>query len=102
MVEQDTGRAPERSALAWQRTATSVLASAAALTRVTWTTLGGYAVLALGCAALLAALVLLDGRVRYRARSTTARRGGRTSAALTLSVVLLGLTEIAAVAIRAM
>lgn len=93
------GAATERTALAWQRSGLSVAASAALLARLTYDELGGWALLALAPTLALAGWVLVDSRVRYRRRVITVatRRGvGGWAAALATCVVLMSVTELAA------
>jgi uncharacterized membrane protein YidH (DUF202 family) len=100
MGRADEGRANERTALAWQRTALALMAGTAILARLTFDRLGIAAVVVLGFALVLAAWVLIESRGRYehdtgrrpRARS----RSGRAPAALAVATVVVGLTETAA------
>jgi uncharacterized membrane protein YidH (DUF202 family) len=100
MGRADTGRANERTALAWQRTALSLMAGAAILARLTFDRLGLVAVALLGVALLLALWVLLESRGRYDhdagTRSRDRPRSGRAPAALAVATVVVGLTEAAA------
>ena len=100
MRRADPGRANERTALAWQRTALSLMAGAAILARLTFDRLGLVAVAVLGVALLLALWVLLESRGRYDHDAGTRRRqrprGGRAPAALAAATVVVGLTEAAA------
>lgn len=96
----DAGLSNERTALAWQRTALSLLASAGVMARLTWSDLGAYAALPLVSAALLSCWVFLESRRRYVRQSRTRRRagarGGRAPAALAAAFSLIALTEVAA------
>lgn len=92
----DTGLATERTSLAWQRTALATAAGAAIMARLTFTDLGTPALLTLGAALLLSSWILLESRWRPR-RGT---RGGRAPAWLAAAVVLMALTEIAALLAR--
>jgi uncharacterized membrane protein YidH (DUF202 family) len=100
MHRADPGRANERTALAWQRTALSLMAGAAVLARLTFDRLGMAAVAVLGVALLLALWVLLESRGRYEhdtgRRPRTRSRSGRAPAALAVATVVVGLTETAA------
>lgn len=95
----DVGVANERTALAWQRTALSLLAGAAIMIRLTWGDLGGRTLIPLGGAILLSGWVFWESRVRYAHRagpqSQMRRRGGRAPMALTLAISVIAMTEIA-------
>lgn len=99
-AQGDAGIANERTALAWQRTALSLVTAAAILARLTWTRLGVGALVVLGLAMVLAAWVFLESRNRYRrtARAEAQRtaRGGKTSFLLAVSAALLGAAELSA------
>jgi uncharacterized membrane protein YidH (DUF202 family) len=86
----------ERTALAWHRTALSLLAGAAGISRLTYSRLGPYALLCLG---LVLPLVLL---VLWRRRNVGRRRGSTAGAALSLTVITLvmGVTELVALLLR--
>lgn len=86
----DPGLANERTALAWQRTALSLMVAAAILARLTFHELGRTAVLVLGVAVRLSAWVFFESRGRYRRTG----RGGRASMALTVATCLLCGTEV--------
>lgn len=94
------GRANERTALAWQRTALSLLAGCAAMARITWTALGPVALALAGVAAVLALWVFLESRGRYRhAAGITMRdhdRGGRAPLFLAVATVVLAVMELTA------
>lgn len=96
----DTGLANERTALAWQRTALSLVVGAAILGRLTFDDLGWWAVAILGVAAVISAWVFVESRWRYvQHRGTRHRgrgRGGRASLALCVATCLIGITEAAA------
>ncbi|HWG93127.1 MAG TPA: DUF202 domain-containing protein [Mycobacteriales bacterium] len=100
----EQGRANERTELAWQRTAVSLVVAAALLGRLTFDRLGVGAVVGVGAAVLLALPVLVVGRRRYARdaglRPRTRPRDGRAPAALALTTVLLGATELAALQAR--
>lgn len=89
----------ERTALAWHRTALSVLAASIILARLTFERTG----LAFGsvAAGLVVFIVLLrESRARYqhrvRRRHRPGLRGGASLAALAAAVLLLATTELAA------
>ncbi|HEY1134077.1 MAG TPA: DUF202 domain-containing protein [Nocardioides sp.] len=85
--------APERTALAWQRTALSLAVAAIVIGRLSVGTLGPLAVVGAALAALFSAGVLLARRVVDR---PVERRGGAVPLLLTLAVVTLGVVEVVA------
>ncbi len=104
MAEPAPGVQNERTALAWQRTALSLIAGSAALTRLTFDRLGFVSLVSVVVTVPLCAWVLTHSRNRYQRRVSTAAHqsgghGGIASAALTLSVVVMALTELAALLI---
>jgi uncharacterized membrane protein YidH (DUF202 family) len=96
----DDGRSNERTALAWERTALSLLAGCTVMARLTWTSLGVVALALVGVAALLSLWVFTESRGRYAHTAGTQlrshARGGRAPAALALATALLAATELAA------
>lgn len=100
LVQGDAGVANERTALAWQRTALSLVAGAAVMARLTWADLCLVAALPLVTCVGFGSWVFWESRTRYR--GDAGRRGrardGRASGALAVAVMLLGVTEIAALA----
>lgn len=100
----DPGVQNERTALAWQRSALAVLAGAAVLTRLTEHRLGAWALLPLVVAAPLCGWAFFESRARYlRSAQVTEdlrKRGGRATLTLTVAVVVIGLTELAAAVLR--
>ncbi|HWJ66685.1 MAG TPA: DUF202 domain-containing protein [Nocardioides sp.] len=102
--EPDFGASNERTALGWQRTALSLVAGSAVMTRVAWPALGMVALLPLGAAAALSVWVFLESRVRYgHDAGTRARggpRGGMAPLGLAVATTLLAATEIAALTLR--
>ena len=99
-VPLDEGLSNERTALAWQRTALSLMAAAAILGRLTFSELGWVAVTLLGVATVLCLWVFAESRWRYAQhlglRSRARARGGRAALSLTVATCLIALTEIAA------
>jgi uncharacterized membrane protein YidH (DUF202 family) len=91
----------ERTALSWQRTALAVLAGSAVITRLTLNRLGPFALLSVVVAAPVCVWILIESRRRYehdagpqaRARS----RGGRAHAALTIAIMAIAATQLAAI-----
>ncbi|KQZ74886.1 MULTISPECIES: DUF202 domain-containing protein [unclassified Nocardioides] len=96
-VAADPGLANERTALAWQRTALSLMVCAAILARLTYGDLGGAAFTVLGPAFLLSLWVFVESRGRYRrtrgTRAARRRRGGRAPLTVAVATCLLCLTE---------
>jgi uncharacterized membrane protein YidH (DUF202 family) len=103
VTEPDRGMQAERTALAWQRTGLSVAVAAAILARLTYGDLGAWALVALVVSLGLCGWVLAESRSRYRGRvglrSERAGLGG-WAAALCASIVVMGVTELAALAVR--
>lgn len=96
------GMQAARTAFAWQRTGLSVAVAAAILARLTYGDLGAWALLALAVCLALCGWVLVESRARYRGRvgERAERAGlGRWAAALCASVVVMGLTELAALVV---
>jgi uncharacterized membrane protein YidH (DUF202 family) len=97
----DVGSPNARTALAWQRTALALVGASAVVARLTFDRVGVLAVLVLTVALLLAVWVLLESRLRYvhaaGIRGRGRGRSGRAPAAVTVSVVLIGLVELVAV-----
>lgn len=94
----DDGRAVERTALAWQRTALALATVSAVATRLAVDRLGPLALVGL-LALPLSAWVFVESRRRQR-RSTSAYDGslrfdGRGPSLLTLAIALAASTEIA-------
>jgi uncharacterized membrane protein YidH (DUF202 family) len=99
-LSPDVGLSNERTALAWQRTALSVLAGAAVLGRLTFDRLGFVALALLGLAVVLCLWVFAESRWRYAQqlghRPRGRDRGGRAALFLSLATLLIGLTEASA------
>ena len=99
-VDHDPGLGNERTTLAWQRTALSVVAGAAIVGRLTLEGIGVVTVLATGVAAVIGLLLFVEGRDRYR-RNAGARHGppppdARSTLALSIAVAILAGTELSA------
>lgn len=97
----DPGAQNERTALAWQRTALSLMAGSAVLARLTYERLGLLSLAGVLVAFVLSSWVFWESRGRY-AHSAGVRvrvrgRGGRSAVALTAAVVAIALTELAAI-----
>ncbi|MGH3355301.1 MAG: DUF202 domain-containing protein [Nocardioidaceae bacterium] len=90
----------ERTALAWQRTALAMLAAAGVVSRLTLDRIGVLAVVSLLVVLPLVLWVMLESRGRYAhdagVRRRPRSRGGRSPAFLATAIVLIGLTELAA------
>jgi uncharacterized membrane protein YidH (DUF202 family) len=100
----DPGLGNERTALAWQRTALSVVAGATIMGRLSLDRVGAAAVVVTGAAALIGSWLFLESRQRYRhdagLRPRPQARGGRSPLALTVAVSGLAVTELAALLLR--
>ncbi len=100
----DVGLSNERTALAWQRTALSLIAGSAILGRLTFDRLRFVAVAVLGVAALLCLWVFAESRWRYVQqlghRPRGRLRGGRAALSLTVATCLIAITQIAALTVR--
>ena len=98
--EPDPGLGNERTALAWQRTALSLLAGSAILARLTFDRLGPVALLSVAVAGPVGLWLFLESRGRYRhdagVRRRPRSRGGRAPLALAVATVAAGLTELTA------
>lgn len=92
------GAQPERTALAWQRTALATAAGAAIIARHTGDALGPASVAVLLATLVLAGAAFVLGRRRYwlSPGEPSRRRDGRAPFALALAVTTLGLTELLA------
>jgi uncharacterized membrane protein YidH (DUF202 family) len=93
------GMQRERTTLAWQRTGLSVAVAAAVLARLTYGDLGRWALLALAACLGLCGWMLLGTRRRPTAQPARQRPVGGWAAAACVSIVVLGLTELAALAV---
>ncbi|CAM3268113.1 DUF202 domain-containing protein [Nocardioides dubius] len=91
----DPGIANERTALAWQRTALSIVGGAAILARLRAEDLV-LLVIPLSLAALLGLWVLFESRWRYHRTNRAVKRGGRAPAALSLATGLIAVSELIA------
>lgn len=91
----------ERTALAWQRTALSLLGGAAVVARLAFDDLGLLAVLGFLVVLPLVAWVMWESQGRYHhhagVRLRARPRGGRSPAALAVVAVVVALTELAAI-----
>lgn len=101
MTVQDAGDQNERTALAWQRTALSLMAGSAVLSRLTYDRLGLFSLLSLVLALPLCLWVFVESRARYRhdagIRLRPRSRGGRAPTVLATAIVSMALTELAAI-----
>ena len=95
------GAQNERTALAWQRTALSLMAGSTLAVRLSVDELGVPALIGAGIAFPLALWVFVESRGRYRhdarLRPRDRARGGRAGAALASAMALLGSLELAAI-----
>ncbi|WKN60846.1 DUF202 domain-containing protein [Rhodococcus opacus] len=97
----EAGAANERTALAWQRTALSLVAGAAVCARLTWSELDGLGLAVLGMAGALATWVFVVGTRGYGSRHladcrSPRPRDGRTAFALTCATALIAGAELVA------
>lgn len=98
----DRGLQPERTALAWQRTALAIALATAVVSRLTWSAIGPVAVVVLVVGLLHCAVLFHGSHHRYRVRRGVARQGalpwpaGIHAALLLLQVTLLASMELAA------
>ena len=96
----DPGVQNERTALSWQRTALSLLAGAAAVSRVTADQLGTVALVPVLTALPLTVLMFFEGRGRYqhdaRIRPRATSRDGKAPADLALVLAIMAATELVA------
>ena len=94
----------ERTALAWQRTALSLLGGSAIVTRLSLDSLGLAAVLGFVVALVLVGLVLRESRGRYHDHAGIRRRprprGGGAPAMLAVVTAIIGLTALASLLTR--
>lgn len=94
---RDPGLANERTLLAGQRTALSLMVAALVMGRLAFEDLGIIGVPAAAGAGALAGWVFIEARWRYRqadgTRTRARPRGGRAATFLAAAVVLLVLTE---------
>lgn len=101
MSQSDSTIGNERTALAWQRTALSLMVGAAILTRLSLDHLGPLALVSAVVALPLGLWVFFESRGRYAhdagLRTRPRSRGGRAPAALALATSVVALTELAAV-----
>lgn len=90
----DPGMAPERTALAWQRTALSIIFGSLLLARLTVREIGFLAIIAVGISIPLALWVYAESRRRYQFELGSIVTGGKTTAAIAIATVLGGCTEL--------
>jgi uncharacterized membrane protein YidH (DUF202 family) len=99
---ENTSQSNERTALAWQRTALSLVVASVVLGRLTFARVGYLTVVLLAPAALISLWVFAESRWRYAQqrglRHRSRPRGGRAAARLSLAAALLAVTEAVALA----
>lgn len=97
---RDPGLQNERTALAWQRTALSLVAASAILARLSWASADAATTLLLTLAAGLSLWVFLESRFRYAhsagVRLRPRKRGGRGPLSLAVATALIGVAELVA------
>lgn len=100
MLARDPGVQNERTALAWQRTALSMMAASIAATRLAYGAVGPLALADLLVALPLSAAVLWVSRVRYRKRAglnpAAPWSTGLIGALLVASLLVVAAIELAA------
>ncbi len=98
---RDPGVGNERTALAWQRTALSLVAGSAVVARLTVGSLGPAALACLVFSALVGMWVLAESRGRYERdgdlRHRAHPRGGRAAFGLAAATTVVCLTQLVAV-----
>lgn len=96
------GAQPERTALAWQRTALAAATGAAVVGRLALADLGPVAVVVMTASLVMALAAFVLGRRRYLAphEDPSRRRDGRAPALLALAVLAIGVTELVALLSR--
>lgn len=98
----DHGAQNERTALAWHRTAMSVVVAGAAVARLTFDAVGGLAYVMLGGTILAAMWLVMAVRGRYArrigwsAREAVVPRDGRPEFVVLVTVMLLAAVEVVA------
>ncbi len=97
-MASDPGIANERTALAWQRTALSLVAGAAIVARIGAEEAGSLIVVIMGVAVVLGVWVLAESSGRYRHSSGSKERargrGGRAALALAIATALIAVGEL--------
>jgi len=89
----DLGASSERTALAWDRTALTLMGGSAIIARLTYDRLGPVVLGPLGVSLCLSALVVVAGRARYR---RDAPRGGRAPFGIAVATIAIATSEAAA------
>lgn len=90
-MSPDAGLQPERTSLAWQRTALALFVVGLALPRFGWAQLGGWSWLAAALVVAGGCLLALRGRRRALAPRASPGVDGRLPLVATLVTVLVGL-----------
>jgi uncharacterized membrane protein YidH (DUF202 family) len=94
----DPGRQPERTALAWQRTALALAAGTIVVGRLTFSSAGAVAVLVVALGVGHAAVIFATAHQHYRIRTGAVRSRrwptGVHAAILTAQATVLGLLEL--------
>ncbi|NYG59906.1 uncharacterized membrane protein YidH (DUF202 family) [Nocardioides daedukensis] len=98
MTQPDPGSANERTALAWQRTALTLIAGTAIMARLAVDQSGPPVLALVVVAAVLGTWVFFESAARYRHsaghRTRPKGRGGRAALALAIATALIGLGEL--------
>ena len=95
-MNEELGHATGRTALAWQRTAFSLVVASAVLLRLTWAGLGPVALVLLAGPLGLSAWVAVLGRHDRRLDGGTGGLAPPPTAAIATATVLLAVTELVA------
>lgn len=95
----DAGLQPERTSLAWQRTALALLGVGLLVPRVAWATLGVWSFVPSGLVVGAAVAVLVAGLRRYRAAHAALTSGGKLHDGRLPLLVALTAFAIAALAV---
>ncbi|CAI9404939.1 MULTISPECIES: DUF202 domain-containing protein [Aestuariimicrobium] len=105
----DAGLQPERTALAWRRIGLAVIGVGLAVPRLTWPSLGAWSIPAGLCALVVGVVALHQSLHRYRRAHTTLTTedvprlpSGRGLLMVMLTVLLTGLTALAALVVQAL
>ena len=92
-----------RTALAWQRTASALIAGSAVTARLTFDRVGALALAGLVLALGLGSWMLRESRLRYGQHAgfveRSRPRGGMSAAALTAGIVVVGAMELVALVV---
>lgn len=99
---RDPGGQNERTSLAWQRTALSIAAGAAVVSRLTISNIGAWAIIVFALSVAMSVVTFLSARWEYRRRAQLQAPPvlvyeGARAGLLVANVLLLGVTEVVAI-----